>query len=120
MSLHQKELEKLSIVELEALILQKRAGEIDEKKAALKDARAVVAQLEADLQHLTGKAPSARPPRGSIRESILRVLAEKPLSIKEIRQATGIDKISPTLANLKVAKEIKQEGSRGAYFLAKK
>jgi len=42
------------------------------------------------------------------------------LGIKELREVTGIDAISPTLANLKIGKLIKQEGKRGPYVLVKK
>lgn len=121
MALTHKDLEKLSYSELEAALAAKKQGEVDSLKQKLKEARLVVADLEAQVLKLTGKPTptTTRAPRGSVRQSILKVLEDGVLTIDEIRKATGIDKISPTLANLKITKLIKQEGKRGPYSLVK-
>ena len=123
MSLSIKDLEKLSYAELEAALAAKKQGEVDSVKEKIKEARGVLSTLEAQLEKLTGKSASTstRLPRGSVKESILKALTDKgALGIKELREVTGIDAISPTLANLKIGKLIKQEGKRGPYVLVKK
>ncbi len=121
MAITPKDLEKLSYSELEAALAAKKQGEVDSLKQKLKEARIVVADLEAQLQKITGKAAptSTRAPRGAVRQSILKALEDGALTIDEIRKATGIDQVSPTLANLKITKLIKQEGKRGPYSLVK-
>ena len=120
MAITPKDLEKLSYSELEAALAAKKQGEVDSLKQKLKEARIVVSDLEAQLQKITGKAaPSTRAPRGAVRQSILKALEVGALTIDEIRKATGIDQVSPTLANLKITKLIKQEGKRGPYSLVK-
>ncbi len=120
MSISPKDLEKVSYAELEAALAAKKQGEVDSLKEKIKEARGVVISLEGQLEKLTGKSSSIRSPRGSVRESILKALADKALTLDELRQATGIEQLSPTLNNLKTTKLITQVEKRGAYSLTKK
>ena len=54
------------------------------------------------------------------RASILKALANKALTLDELRQVTDIEQLSPTLNNLKTTKLIKQDEKRGPYSLVKK
>lgn len=116
------------IAELEAKILSLRSGQVAELKDKLKAARQTVAELEAEIAKITGKAPAAgvitrrtRTSSEDVRKGILKALAGSPtgLSQKEIANATALNYNTVVLFLKKNPKDFKTTGSLKSkrYFL---
>jgi len=117
----------VTIQELEGRIKSLRASQLDELQDKLKEARQVVAELEAELAKITGKAPaivSIRRKRTSsedVRSGILKALASSPqgLSKKQISDITELNYNTVVLYLKSHKKDFKSTGSQRAmrFFL---
>jgi len=117
----------IQIQELEGRIKSLRASQLDELQDKLKEARQVVAELEAELAKITGKAPaivSIRRKRTSsedVRSGILKALASSPqgLSKKQISDITELNYNTVVLYLKSHKKDFKSTGSQRAmrFFL---
>ena len=116
------------IKELEARIQQLQSAQVSELKDKLHAARKAVADLEAEIARITGKAPVAGKPERRTRTSsedvkagILKALAATPtgLSQKEISDLTGLNYTTVVIFLKKNAKDFKTTGKLKSkrYFL---
>ncbi|MEI6349948.1 MAG: hypothetical protein WCP06_02440 [Verrucomicrobiota bacterium] len=114
------------IAALEEKIQQLRGSQLSELQQQLKEARANVANLEAQIQSLTGKAPAGeirrkRTSSEDVRGRILKALSQSPqgLSQKEISDLTGLNYNTVVLFLKKNPKDFKTTGTLRSkrYFL---
>ena len=114
------------IQELEAKIHQLRSSQLSELQQKLKDARQVVADLEAQIAGVTGKAPAVevrrkRTSSEEVRGRILKALSQSPegLSQKEISDGTELNYNTVVLYLKNNPKDFKTTGSLRSkrYFL---
>ena len=117
---------QIQIQELEGKVQALRATQLGELKQKLKQARQDVAQLEAELAKVAGKAPVAsdrrkRTPSEDVRSRILKTLAGAPqgLSQKEIANRTELNYNTVVLYLKKHKKDFRSVGALRSkrYFL---
>lgn len=108
------------IAELQARIQGLRSSQVTELKEKLATARRTVAELEAEIGAITGKAPVAatlvrrkRTSSEDVRGGILKALAASPsgLSQKEISDATGLNYNTVVLFLKSNTKDFKTTGA---------
>jgi len=116
------------IAELEAKITQLRSSQVTELKEKLQAARQTVAELEAEIAKITGRAPVVgklerrkRTSSEDVKGGILKALAASPqgLSQKEISEATGLNYNTVVLFLKNNPKDFKTTGKLRSkrYFL---
>lgn len=108
------------IRELEHRIQELRATQISELQQKLKEARQAVAELEAQIAEITGKAPAAATPVArrkrtssqEVRGRILKALSEAPrgLSQKDISEISGLNYNTVVLFLKNHSKDFKTTG----------
>lgn len=114
------------IKELESRIVELRSSQLTELQQKLKEARQTVADLEAQIGKIGGKAPAAETRRkrtssDEVRSRILKALSTAPqgLSQKEISETTGLNYNTVVLYLKKHGKDFKSTGALRSkrYFL---
>jgi len=116
------------IAELQAKIQNLRSSQVTELREKLAEARKTVADLEAQIAKVTGKAAvvgavvrRTRTSSEDVRKGVLKALAGSPtgLSQKEISDATGLNYQTVALFLKKNPKDFKTTGSFKSkrYFL---